>query len=263
MLDDPVAAIVRSAEAGLDRILTIVYPLDPKERASIDAVESWRVEAGERLVESGVDVPVPEIAVAAGIHPHEARHFGPEALEILDDLADGVPLAAIGETGLDYHYDHSPREDQRVSFEQHLEFATRRGLPVIVHLREAHDEGFEILERVGPPPAGCVIHCFSEGPEWARRYLDLGCYVSFAGTATFKKAEKIREAAAVTPLDRILIETDCPFLAPVPYRGRPNEPAFSLLTAAKIAEVKGLALDEVAAAARANAIALFWPRGRG
>jgi TatD DNase family protein len=131
------------------------------------------------------------------------------------------------------------------------------GLPVEIHLREAHEEGLEIIEEVGPPPAGCVIHCFTEGPDLAQRFLDLGCLISFAGPVTFKKADTVREAARIVPLDRLLVETDCPFLAPHPYRGRPNEPAFAVLNAAAVADAKGVPHAEVASAALANARRLF------
>jgi len=128
---------------------------------------------------------------------------------------------------------------------------------VEIHLREAHEEGLKIIEESGPPPAGCIIHCFTEGPELAQRFLDLGCFISFAGPVTFKKGDAVREAARIVPLDRLLVETDCPFLAPHPYRGRPNEPAFAVLNAAAVAEAKGLPHGEVAQAALANARELF------
>jgi TatD DNase family protein len=146
---------------------------------------------------------------------------------------------------------------QRAAFEHHLSLAHELGFPVIVHLREAHDEGYAMLRNGGLPPAGCVLHCFTEDVATAERFLELGCWLSFAGPVTFKKAHAIREAAAITPLDRLLVETDCPFLAPEPFRGRKNEPAFTVLNARAVAVAKGLEPAEVAAAGLANARRLF------
>ncbi|MDP2299455.1 MAG: TatD family hydrolase, partial [Actinomycetota bacterium] len=159
-----------------------------------------------------------------------------------------------------FHYDHSPRDDQRAWFRTQLALAHEVGLPVEIHLREAHTEGLQLLAEFGVPPAGCVIHCFTEGPALAERFLELGCHISFAGPVTFKKAEELREAARLVPLDRLLIETDCPFLAPHPYRGRRNEPAFAVLNATAVAEAKGLASADVATAALENARRLFGRR---
>jgi TatD DNase family protein len=174
-------------------------------------------------------------------------------------MRDDSRVRALGELGLDFHYDHSPHDDQRSMFRRQLALAHETGLPVVVHLREAHAEGLAILRDVGVPSAGCVIHCFTEGAELAEEFLDLSdsIVISFAGPVTFSKAEQIREAARVVPIDRLLVETDCPFLAPAPYRGRPNEPAFAVLNAAKVASAKGLEPAEVATAALANARRLF------
>jgi TatD DNase family protein len=166
-------------------------------------------------------------------------------------------VIAWGEIGLDYHYDHSPRGDQRRAFRSQLQLAKRLGLPAVVHLRDAHDEGYAILEEEGLPDAGCVVHCFTDGPELAKRFLDLGCHISFAGPVTFGKADQIREAARLVPLDRLLVETDCPFMAPAPYRGRTNEPAWAVLNAVRIAEVKGMGATELAASLYSNAKRLF------
>jgi TatD DNase family protein len=173
-------------------------------------------------------------------------------------LPDGL-VVGLGELGLDFHYDHSPRDAQRDAFRRQLVLAHELGLPVTVHLRSAHDEGLEILREVGVPEAGCIIHCFTEGPETAAAFLALSPAVvlSLAGPVTFSKAQQIRDSLAVVPLDRILAETDSPFLAPAPYRGEANEPAFVTINVAKIAETMGLSSAEVAAATLANARRVF------
>jgi len=200
------------------------------------------------------------VRLIVGWHPHNASAGDDALFARLRELAADPRVGGFGELGLDFHYDHSPRDDQRAWFRRHLELAREVGLPVEIHLREAHDEGLALLREVGVPEAGCIIHCFTEGPELAERFLELGCHISFAGPVTFKKAEALREAARIVPLDRLLVETDCPFLAPHPYRGRPNEPAFAVLNAATVADVKGVAHAEVAAAALENARTLFGRR---
>jgi TatD DNase family protein len=259
MLEDPVGALERAALAGVSRIVTIVYPLDADELASLDALPRWLEEADARVREQG-GAGAPEVVVAAGVHPHEAKDYGDAAEAVLRRLVAGRTLVAIGETGLDYHYDHSPRDDQRRAFRAQLSLAHEVGLPVIVHLRDAHEEGRDILREAGVPEAGCVIHCYGEGPDLARSFLEMGCMVSFAGTVTFKKAEIIRESARVVPLERLLVETDCPFLAPEPMRGRKNEPAYTVFTAAKLAEARGEDPAVVARAAHENAGRLFGGR---
>jgi len=257
MLDDPVGALERSARAGLALVATIV-DLTESPETTLDGVEEWRTQAAERLRPDGL-VP-PEVRLVVGWHPHNAKAHSEALLERLRELAADPRVGAIGEVGLDFHYDHSPRDDQRASFRMHVELAHETGLPVIVHLREAHEEGAATLAEVGVPPGGCVIHCFTEGPELAERFLDMGCSISFAGPVTFPKAHQLREAAAVVPLDRLLVETDCPFLTPHPYRGRTNEPAFAVLNAEAVAAAKAIAPAAVASAALENARVLF---GRG
>jgi TatD DNase family protein len=173
-------------------------------------------------------------------------------------LPDGL-VVGLGELGLDFHYDHSPRDAQRDAFRRQLALAHELGLPVTVHLREAHEEGLAILAECGVPEAGCIIHCFTEGPGTATRFLELSPAVclSFAGPVTFAKAQQIRDALAVVPLDRMLGETDSPFLAPAPYRGEANEPAFVVLNVARIAEVLCLSTARVAEATYENARRVF------
>lgn len=254
MLDNPVAALVRAARAGIALVATVV-DLTESPETTLDGLAGWLGRAGEQLGAEGGQTP--EVRLIAGWHPHNASGGNTALLERLRELAADPRVGGLGELGLDYHYDHSPRDDQRQWFRRHLELAQEVGLPVEVHLREAHEEGLEILRETGVPGAGCIIHCFTEGPELAERFLELGCHISFAGPVTFKKSDALREAARIVPLDRLLVETDCPFLAPHPYRGRPNEPAFAVLNAATIAEVKGIPPAEVATAALGNARELF------
>lgn len=254
MLDDPVAALVRAARAGIALVASVVDLTEGPER-TLDGLSGWVADARTHLDAEGLEVP--EVRLVVGWHPHNAKDGDEGLLARLRELATDPRVGALGELGLDFHYDHSPREVQREWFRKQLSLAAEVGLPVEIHLREAHDEGLAVLSEVGVPEAGCVIHCFTEGPELAARFLELGCHISFAGPVTFRKSDALREAARLVPLDRLLVETDCPFLAPHPYRGRSNEPAFATLNAATVAEVKGLPAAEVAAAALGNARRLF------
>jgi TatD DNase family protein len=168
-----------------------------------------------------------EIYAAIGVHPHDAKLFDDAAQKRLIDLAkQSRRIVAWGEIGLDYHYDHSPREIQREVFRQQLRIARSLNLPVIIHSREANDDTINILrdELSGYARAG-VLHCFGGSPQMAREAIDLGFFISFAGNLTFKKAEDLRDIARQLPVDRLLVETDCPYLTPVPFRGKRNEPA--------------------------------------
>jgi TatD DNase family protein len=163
----------------------------------------------------------------------------------------------MGELGLDYHYDHSPRELQRAAFARQLALAQELKLPVTIHLREAHADGLALMREQGSLTAGAILHCFNLEPAAAAPFLELGCVVSFAGPVTFKKADEVRAAAAAVPLDRLLVETDCPFMAPEPFRGQRAEPAHTLWNAAAVAKARGLSLPELAAATTATADRLF------
>lgn len=254
MLEDPAGALVRAAQAGIALVATVVDLTEAPE-TTLDGLEGWIAAAGEQLRPLGLRPP--DVRLIVGWHPHNAKEGSEQLFARLRELADDPRVGAFGELGLDFHYDHSPRDDQRAWFRRHLQLAREVGLPVEIHLREAHEEGVALLAEDGIPQAGCVIHCFTEGPEMAERFLELGCHLSFAGPVTFPKAEQIREAARTVPLDRLLVETDCPFLAPHPYRGRKNEPAFAVLNAEAVAVAKGITPAEVASAALANAGALF------
>ncbi len=190
-----------------------------------------------------------------GIHPHDVAQAPPEDFAILESLAGEADVMGVGETGLDYHYDHSPRPRQREAFRRHIQLARRVGKPVVVHVREAHADCAAIL---GEEPAGPgVIHCFTGNWDEARRYLDLGLFLSISGVVTFQNATQLREAVPKIPLDRLLVETDSPFLAPVPHRGRRNEPAYVREVAAKVALLRGEPFEAIARATADNARRLF------
>jgi TatD DNase family protein len=198
-----------------------------------------------------------DIFAAVGVHPHDVAKMTEADWAELEALARAPRVVGIGETGLDYHYDHSPRETQRAAYERFIGLARACNRPVISHVRDAHDDAVDVLRRAGAPEVGGVIHCFTGGVAEARRYLNLGHHLSFSGILTFKNGQPIREAAAFAPLDRILIETDAPFLAPIPHRGKRNEPAFIVETLRVLAEVRGAQVADVEAATAENTRRLF------
>ena len=198
----------------------------------------------------------PEFVYATmGVHPHDCARVPEEDWRELEAICARPEVRAGGETGLDYHYDHSPRDEQRRWFAHQLELARRLGKPVVVHSREAEEDTLAILRENRPEKV--LIHCFTSTPAQAERYLEMGLYISVAGVVSFARAEELREAVREIPLERLLIETDCPYLAPTPYRGKRNEPAFVTRVAECVAEVKGLPLEEVARATTENARAFF------
>jgi len=196
-------------------------------------------------------------SATAGVHPHECARVPEEDWAALERLARDPRVVGVGETGLDFHYDHSPRDRQVACFARSLAIARASGKPVVVHVREADDACAGVLEGEGVPPAGGVIHCFTGDAAAARRYLDLGLFISVAGVVTFKTAEALREAVRIVPRDRLLVETDCPFLAPIPFRGKRNEPAHVAHTAAKVAEIWGTSPEVVGEITTENARRLF------
>jgi TatD DNase family protein len=192
-----------------------------------------------------------------GIHPHNASMVTAEIVDEMERLARQPKVVAIGETGLDYYYDNSPREQQRQALRLHIQLARRVNLPIVLHLRDAYDDAARILAAEGGREIGGVVHCFSGDRDDARTFLDLGFDISFSGIVTFKNADELRAAAAMVPAERFMVETDAPFLAPVPHRGKRNEPAFVVHTAAAIAQVRKQPVDTIAAAATANATRRF------
>jgi TatD DNase family protein len=186
----------------------------------------------------------PFIYATIGVHPHDASKATPESFARLRELAAHPRVVAVGEIGLDYHYDFSPRDVQRSVFAQQLEIAAGAALPIVIHTREAWDDTIAIL-REHWRGAG-IMHCFTGDERQARAALDLGFHLSFGGVVTFPKAESVRQAARITPGDRLLVETDCPYLAPVPHRGKRNEPAFIVESVKRLAEVRGCTPEEIA-----------------
>ncbi|HEX6422023.1 MAG TPA: TatD family hydrolase [Acidimicrobiales bacterium] len=233
----------------------------PADPALVDTmVDEARAAGVERLVTVGTDRARSADAVAAaarhpgavwatvGLHPHDARN----GLDGIADLLGEPGVVAVGECGLDYHYDHSPRDVQRQMFADQVALAHEHDLALVIHTREAWDDTFAVLDAAGLPER-TVFHCFTGGPDEARACLDRGGLLSFSGIVTFPSAGDVRAAAALCPLDRALVETDSPYLAPVPHRGRPNRPALVPLVGAAVAEAMGRPVGEVADATWANA----------
>jgi TatD DNase family protein len=196
-------------------------------------------------------------AATVGVHPHESVDVPEEDWARLERLARDPRVVAIGETGLDFHYDHSPRDVQEAAFRRSIRLARAVEKPLVVHLREADEVCARVLEEEGLPAAGGVMHCFTGDAARAERWLAMGFHLSVAGVVTFKAAEDLREAVRRVPRDRLLVETDCPFLAPIPFRGKRNEPAYVAQVAARVAELWGVPADEVGEVTTANALRLF------
>ena len=232
--------IARAKAAGVSRMVTICTRLrnEPKVRAIAEGYEG--------------------VFYAAGTHPMSAAEEPLATLDELVALAAHPKFVGIGETGLDYHYTADSAEVQKVSLRIHVEAAQETGLPLIIHSRAADEDMAQILtEGMKAKPFSCVMHCYSSGPELARQMLDLGFYLSMSGIATFPRSQDVRDIFAAAPLDRILLETDSPYLAPPPHRGRRNEPAYTALTAKTGAEVYGISVAEFARATTANFDRLF------
>jgi len=232
---DREAVVARAREAGVETIL-VVGVMDGRGSHT-------------RALDSAQQFGLP---CAVGVHPHEAR-LGSEAdFQELADLAVGRRIVAVGEIGLDFHYDHSPRDVQSQVFARQIRLARELRLPIIVHTREADPETLAILQAEHAGEVGGVIHCFIGGPELAQRTLELGFHISFSGILTFPRAEGLRAIAREVPLDRLLIETDAPYLAPPPHRGRRNEPAFVRRVAETLAQCRGCSVAELAQATADN-----------
>jgi TatD DNase family protein len=227
-LDDPrieggaVGALERGLAAGVSRFVTVGTDAD-HSRAAIDL-------AGQH----------DRVWATVGLHPHDAVN----GVDTIRDLFGAPKVVAVGECGLDYHYDHSPRDVQRRVFAEQIALAHQLDLALVIHTREAWDDTFDLLTAEGPPER-TVFHCFSGGPEEARRCLDLGASLSFSGIVTFKTADDLRAAAALCPADRLMVETDSPYLAPIPHRGRNNEPAYVPLVGQVLATVREVELATI------------------
>ena len=239
LVHDPEGVVERALHAGVDTILTV--GTDPD-----DAINA--VALAERF---------PRVFAAVGIHPHGAKLADDRALDSVASLARRDVVKGYGEIGLDFYWNHSTPDRQRAVFRDQILMGKNLNLPLIIHLRDAYGEGLDLLEAQGPYPAGGVIHCFSGNDDDARRALDLNFHLSFPGTVTFKSRDDLRALLPNIPEHRILLETDCPFLAPVPLRGKVNEPAFMVHTAARISELMGLEPNRLARITRANTFRLF------
>jgi TatD DNase family protein len=235
-------------------------PVDARVAAVIDEA---RANGVARLVTIATDAAssVAAVAIAAahdpvwasvGLHPHDAK----DGTDGLEALLDAPKVVAVGECGLDYHYEHSPRDDQRRAFAEQIDLAKRHDLALVIHTREAWDDTFAILDAEGIPER-TIVHCFTGGAAEAAKCLDRGAYLSFSGIATFRNAADVRAAVELCPLDRLLVETDSPFLAPVPYRGKPNRPEWVPVVGAAVAEMRGVEPSVVAGAVWSNAAAVF------
>jgi TatD DNase family protein len=241
---DRAEVLARARAAGVEVMVLVAAPRD-------------LAEAARPLALAETD---PSLYATVGVHPHDAARIEDSWWPELERLARHPKVVAVGETGLDYYYDHSPHDAQRAAFARQIELARALAKPVVCHVRDAHDDAHAMLNaaRVGRPGGpGGVIHCFTGNAEQAAGYASLGLYVSFSGITTFKTAAPIREAVRAVPRDRILIETDCPYLAPVPMRGRRNEPAFLPHTAQVVAAEAGLTIDDLADLTAANSRSLF------
>lgn len=233
--------LARAREAGITHIVTI---------GASDGFES-----NERAL--AVAERTTDVYATVGIHPHDARIVDDECLERVRSLTRHSRVVAIGETGLDYHYDHSPREKQRDVFRAFLRMARDARLPAVIHTRSAEEDTIAILEDEARGKVEGVIHCFTGTEKLASAAIDLGFYISFSGVLTFKNADALRAIARSLPRDRVLVETDCPFLAPVPFRGKRNEPAHVIRMADTLAGLWGESLDSVKRLTGANAARLF------
>lgn len=229
----------RAVEAGVTKIITIGIDL-ASSRKAVELAAEYR-----------------EVYAAIGIHPHHAGDFDPETAEIFKNLARENKVIAYGEIGMDMVKDYAPGDIQKKSLTKQIELAAELELPIIIHDREAHETVYNLLKEKSPLPAGGIIHCYSGDADWARKFMELGFLISIPGVITFNKTEELQEAVRQIPLSRLLVETDGPFLAPVPYRGKRNEPLYTLYTARKIAAIKKVSLEEVAETTSANACKLF------
>ena len=234
------AVVARARAAGVGRMITISTRVDKVEQV--------------RAVAEAYD----DVFFTIGTHPHEA-HLDPEVTpERLVGLAQHPKCVGIGEAGLDYHYDRAPRDVAARVFRTHIQAARLSGLPLVIHTRDADGDTAAILvDEMGKGAFKALLHCFTAGPDLARTALQLGLSISFSGVLTFKKSDALRAVAASVPLERLLVETDAPFLAPSPYRGKRNEPAYVTETAKALADVRGLSYDALAAATTANVLRLF------
>lgn len=243
MLEDPSFSIARAACCGV-RFIEGILDVCEDDLSVMDEFALWTRQAAVRVPRMVTVMycckpapRVPKFRFAVGCHPHNAKNFDEAAEARLIEVLHDPRVSAVGEIGLDYHYDLSPREVQREVFRRQIRLAKEAGLPVVLHVREAHDDAFAILSEEGFPEAGTLLHCYNLGADELRRWVDEGCFVAFGGPVTFKKADDVREAAAIVPRDRLLTETDAPYMTPEPLRGMKCGSEHVVFTAAKLIEV--------------------------
>ena len=232
--------LARAAFYHVDFICNITDLFEGADRAYSE-LDGWRDEAAKQIdsmfPQSGLVAP--RLRLACGCHPHNAKEYNDAMEEALLDKLHDPRTCILGEVGLDYHYDLSPRDMQREVFRRQIRLAHNTGLPLALHVREAHDEAMQIMKDEGFPAAGTILHCFNLGPDELAPWLEEDCYIAFGGPVTFKKADEVREAAKLVPENRLLTETDCPYMTPEPLRGTENGPEYTIFTAAMLAQVRG------------------------
>jgi TatD DNase family protein len=235
--DDADAQVTRARDAGVEWMVCVGTGLETSKQA---------LELASRY---------DDVYATVGLHPHDAKDLD-DAWDGLAAMADADRCVAIGEAGFDLHYEHSPHAEQEQAFRRQIQLAKKVDRPLMIHSRNAWDDTFRVLDSEGVP-ARTIFHCFTGGPDEARAALDRDCYLSFSGIVSFKTAEDVRAAAALAPADRVLVETDSPYLAPVPHRGRPNEPAFVSIVGGALAAARGAEVGQIADLTRANAARVF------
>lgn len=226
--EDQDKVIMRAKDAGVSLIVNVGYNLISAKN-TVELTKKYDFIYG-----------------AVGIHPHDAKDANDNVLSRIKNMTKEPKIVAIGEIGLDYYYDNSPRDIQKRVFRRQIMLARELKMPIIIHDRDAHQDVFDIVKEEKACEVGGIFHCYSGSLEMAREVMKLGFYISFGGPVTFKNAHKLKEVAKEVPLDRMLIETDCPYLTPVPYRGKRNEPSYVLHTAKEIADIRGMNVDELA-----------------
>lgn len=275
LMADPALALARCAVVGMDFICTVAEPAEDGA-AVYESLPGWKAAAmrllpdvfeGTRraleehraaMAAAGTPLPeeptaaemlsyrcgctaaIPHVRVAVGVHPHNAKSWDADMERLLRRLLAKPVTCALGEVGLDYHYDLSPREVQREVFARQVAMAHECGLPLILHVRDAHDDAFAIMEKQGWPAAGTLLHCCSVGPDELARWIERGCYVAFGGAITFKSSDDLRASSVTVPAGRLLAETDSPYMAPVPFRGQECGPEFTVFVAEHLARLRGL-----------------------